>query len=60
MTTISTNVSPDPWIARCRALLPPERTFADEMRSPIAREILESLLDDDDEAMLVVEGRKKK
>tara|TARA_R100000365_G_scaffold2508_2_gene7864 strand:- start:7851 stop:7976 length:126 start_codon:yes stop_codon:yes gene_type:complete len=41
-------------------MLPPERSFEDEMRSPIAREILESLLDDDDEAMLVVEGRKKK
>ncbi len=60
MRTVSSTPSPDPWVARCRSMLPPERSFEDEMRSPIAREILESLLDDDDEAMLVVEGRKKK
>lgn len=40
-------------------MLPSERTLWDEMQSPIAREILESLLDDDDAAMLAVEGRKK-
>ncbi|WP_417582869.1 hypothetical protein [Pelagibacterium sp.] len=51
------NLPKDPWARRCRDLLPPERTFADEMRSPIAREILASLLHDDDEqARMAVEG----
>ncbi|WP_425033008.1 hypothetical protein [Pelagibacterium sp.] len=48
----------DPWARRCYERMPRQRTFAEEMQWPIAQEILASLLDDDRDAMLSVEGRK--